>query len=396
MGYTTREMQSGPLSSNYPALYEEMQYLNWCPVEVVITRMTGKQEIIPAWPRGNNGNHHLTIIRRECNGPRSQLTKFGSSELDIPCKEYTINLDEFSSYPLRMDEIGVIISTKEMALVAKDMIRESEYRLSNETYSDTMTVDPRFVFEVRDPFNRWECLYVNVFGQTITLRCGHKGQLIPDLDEATLALYNDECTLSCYLRYPSNYIQAEREIVPVFTINLSDIDKGEPYRLPTGDMICVASSMEGLQDVLARKHVGSASPNFAALGMVSKDVHDQLVKRLTDQVTQEKANTSNQLRALRTKHEVEQASSKAELDKLKRANEALQSQVETFNTLHKSMLERAEREEKLLLQREKSRSEQIANDEKALDRTYTVLKVGGTVVAGVLAYALTQLSKSKK
>jgi len=117
---------------------------------------------------------------------------------------------------------------------------------------------------------------------------------------------------------------------------------------------------------------------------------------LNDQVTQEKANTANQLRALRTKHEAEQASSKAEVDKLKRANEALQSQVETFNTLHKSMLERAEREEKLLLQREKSRSEQIANDEKALDRTYTVLKVGGTVVAGVLAYALTQLSKSKK
>ena len=396
MGYMTREMESGPLSSAYPALYFETQYLNWCPVEVVITDKTGRQQTIPAWPKAVNGNPHLSIVRRECNGPRAKLTKFGSAELEIPTKEYTINLDEFSSYPLRVDELGVIISTKEMSLVAKDMIRESGYRFSDETYADSVMVDPRFVFEVKDPFNRWECLYVNLFGQTITLRCGHKGQIIPDLDEATLAKYNDECTLSCYLRYPSNYIQEERDVVPVFTINLSDLDKGEPYRLPTGDVICVASSIESLQDVLARKHVGSASPNFAALGMVSKDVHDQLVARLTQQVQQEKTIAAEQIRAMRTRHDADAASKQAEIDKLKRDNEILQNQVHSFDTLHKSMLERAEREEKLFQQREKSRTESIEREEASVERTHTLIKIGGTIAAGVLTFALAQLAKSSK
>lgn len=396
MGYTTRELESGPLSSLYPSCYTETQWLNWCPIDVVITDKTGRQDTLPRWPKSIPGNPHVSIVRRHCNGPRATVTRSGSQDIAIPAKEYTVNYEEFSSYPLRMDELGVIISTKEMALVARDMVRESGYRYNvEETYADYATLDPRIVFEVKDPFNRWEYLFVNVFGQTIQLRCGHRAQMIPDLDNSTLAQYNAECTLSCYLRYPSNYIQDTRETVPVFTINLSDLDKGEPYYLPTGDAVCVASSEEGLRDVLARKHVGSASPNFAALGMVSKDVHEQLVKQLTAKVEQERSIAADQLRAQRAKHDAEVAANKSEIDRVKRENEILSKQVEYFNTIQRSMVDRAEREEKFALQREKARSEQIDASQKSLDRTYSMLKIGGAVAAAVLSFAITAYTKKK-
>lgn len=396
MGYITRELESGPLSSIYPSCYTETQWLNWCPVDVVITDNNGRQDTLPRWPKAIPGHPHVSILQRHCNGPRVNLTKTGPQDVKIPAKEFTINYEEFSSYPVRVDELGIIVSTKEMSLVAKGMTLESGYRYNvDETYADCTTLDPRLVFEVKDPFNRWEYLFVNVFGQTIQLRCGHRAQMIPDLTDSVIAQYNAESTLSCYLRYPSNYIQDTRDTVPVFTINLVDIDKGEPYHLPTGDVVCVASSEEGLRDVLARRHVGSASPNFAALGMVSKDVHDRLVKQLTDRIEQERNTAADQLRAMRAKHEAETASCKAEMDKLKRDNEILSKQVEYFGSIQKSISERAERDEKFAIQREKARAEEYEANQRSLDRTYSALKIGGTIIAGVLSFALTLYAKKK-
>ena len=99
---------------------------------------------------------------------------------------------------------------------------------------------------------------------------------------------------------------------------------------------------------------------------------------------------------MRTRHDADAASKQAEIDKLKRDNEILQNQVHSFDTLHKSMLERAEREEKLFQQREKSRTESIEREEASVERTHTLIKIGGTIAAGVLTFALAQLAKSSK
>ena len=395
MGYTTREFESTAFSTLYPAFYRELQINNWTSVTVTITDQNGRQVDLPPWPKAYQ-SQFVEIAVRECVGSRVNEVKGRFVDKAIPAKQYTVSLEDIILYPIRLEECGLIISTKEHALVAKDMVDDSIYSPDNsETLADFEITDPRFVFEVRDPFNRWDKLYVNVLGQTITISCSHAGRRIADIDETQVADLADECTLSCYLRYPSNYAQAEREVVPVFTINLNDLDRERPYQIQSGDIICVASTLESLQRVIQKKHEASNSI-VQITGMISKEMHDNIVENLQKQIETEKRTATEQIRIARMQKDAEIASLKAELDKEKRKSATTQQQLEYWHDLHESSIDRLSREDKLISARERMERESYDASRKASDDTITLLKVGGAAAAGIATFVITMLLKSKK
>lgn len=394
MGYVTREIEGGStaLSSTYPACYRETQIHNWTPVDIVITYRNGRQEFLPRWPKTATKSQ-VEITTRSVTGMRTKTEKNKIVDVPIPAKKITIDYQDFVLYPVKVEELDILISTKDHSLLAKNIINESGYSPEcNESFSDYETTDPRFIFEVKDPFNRWDCLYVNVFGQTITLRCGHENQLIADLDEATVASMSSECKLSCYLRYPSNYMQMDETVVSVFTLNLSNLDREEPYILPSGEVICIASSTDALQRVIAKKHSGV--PEVKIEGMISKEVHERAVEQLRAQLEAEKQNSEQALRQVKTAHAAALADMKFKLDDSKRKIDIQAKELEYWNSLHESSVERYAREDKLSSAREKMREEAAENSRKDTESVYTALKIGGTIAAGVLSFAITLLLKT--
>ena len=397
MGYVTREVEGGStaLSSIYPSYYRELQIHNWTPVDIVITDNTGKQETLLKWPRLDTvTTPYVEIEYRYHSGARTKVDRNKRHiEQPIPTKKFTVNYQDFVLYPIRVEELGIIVSTVEQSLLAKNMILESGYSPEcQETYSDCETVDPRFVFEVKDPFNRWECLYLNVLGQTITLRCGHSNQILADIDEAEVASMASECKLSCYLRYPTNYMQAENTTVSVFSLNLATLDEEQPYTLPSGDVICIASSMDALQRVIAKRHSGV--PGIQIAGMISKEVHDNTVAQLKSQLQAEKDANLTNLRSLRAQKDTEISDLKNKLNEEKRKTESQARQLEYWDSLHESSMERYAREDKLSAQREKSRQESLDHAREDTEAFWTAIKVGGTVATAVLSFALTVLLKT--
>lgn len=399
MGYTTQEFSSKALSKLYPSFYQETQVHNWTPVDIVITKHDGTQTVLPAWPMSSS-NHKPTveITSREVSGMRTkQVGKGRVEDVELPAKKHMVKYEDFILYPVKVTELGIIISTKEQSLIAKNMIAESNYHVDSTEYlSDFETKDPRFVFEVKDPFNRWSELYVYAMGQTITLRCGHSANIIADIDETRMHALEEECVLSCYLRYPTNCIQSDSGTVPVFTINLKDLDLEEPYRLPSGDIVCVASSLEALQRVIDKKHSSHASTGVQIVGMITKEVHEQALANLKNELDRAKKDAAEQLRSERMSAQAERAAVKLELDEEKRKSGSLKQQLDYWSALHKSTVERLDREDKLYSGREKIRAEVNENARRELDNLYTALKIGGAVITGIASFALTIWIKSNK
>ena len=83
MGYTTQEVDSLALSTLYPAYYKEQQIHNWGPVDIVITDHTGKQTVIPKWPRA-----------LAASKPFVEIYQRGSGEFEEWIKENDWNYEE--------------------------------------------------------------------------------------------------------------------------------------------------------------------------------------------------------------------------------------------------------------------------------------------------------------
>lgn len=397
MGYTTQEVDSLALSTLYPAYYKEMQIHNWGPVDVVITDHTGKQTVIPKWPRAlSSGKPFVEICQREFNGRRSKDSPGGApKEIPIPCKRMQIPYDDFMLYPVKLDELGLTVSTAEHSLVAKNMLAESEYCPDlQESASDFELTDPRFVFEVKDPLNRFEVLYVQALGQTICIRCRHSNRLVPMIDGESIQT-TEASMLSCYLRYPSNHLQEERSTIPVFSINLKDIDLEEPYRVQSGDIVCVASSMESLQRVIAKKDAGVNSSPIQVTGMISKEVHDQTVANLQNQIAEDKRIADNKLRSMTASKDATIADLKSKLNESIRERDEFKRLNEYWSSVNSANIERYAKEEKLAAQREDRRIIEMKNDHERRESLFKFAIAILTAITTVTSAALALQSKKK-
>ena len=397
MGYTTRESDSLPLTKLYPSFYNETQVNNWTPVDLVITDLTGKQTVVPKWPSSiMSAAPYAELSIRECTGYRVSTDNKTNIQKDIPIptKTYTVPYEDFVLYPVQIKEAGIIISTTEHSLIAKNMVTETTYCPAQSEYvSDFELTDPRFVYEVRDTCNRWDMLYLNVMGQTIKVKCSH-GNKIPDIDNIRVQNDFGECTLKCYLRYPSNSQMGERETVPVFTINLKDLDLEEPYIVPSGDIICVASSEEALQRVIAKKNDHThGRPQIQ--GMMSLEVHEQTVKNLEKQLEDTKKDCQLKIQSVSTRKDAEIIELRTKVASRDREIESLKSQNEQWKSLHAAQLDRVTHEDKLLSQLAKSRDEEYDRLVKRSDHTMDTIKVIGAAVVAVAGLGMA-IYKTKK
>lgn len=398
MGYTTQEVDSLALSTLYPSYYKEMQIHNWGPVDVVITDHTGKQTVIQRWPRAlSSQKPFVEIYQREFNGRRSKDTLGGApKDIPIPTKRIQIPYDDFMLYPVKLEEFGLTVSTAEHSLVAKNMLVESEYCPDlQESASDFELTDPRFVFEVKDPMNRFEVLYVQALGQTICIRCRHSNRLVPLIDGECGEVTTEATTLSCYLRYPSNHLQEERATVPVFTINLKDIDLEEPYRVQSGDIVCVASSIESLQRVIVKKDAGVNSSAIQVTGMISKEVHDQTVANLQAQIAEDKKTADNRLRSQITAKDATIADLKAKLEESIRERNEFKRLNEYWSSVNTANVERYAKEEKLAAQREDRRITEMKNDHERRESLFKFAIAVLTAITTVTSAALALQAKKK-
>ena len=248
MGIKTQESTSLHLSSTYNAYYKEFQIRNWTSVGIVVTEFSGEQFWLPPSQDVRESEASVEIERRVHNGMRAQQTQFGMKDVPIKCTKTTISFDTIRSKPLKLNEFGIIISTFDHANVAKAMLHESLMNpIVYETRVDAELVDPRLVFQVIDPSNKWSELYVNVFGQTLIVRAGHFNHDLPfeQTDTEQIGRLEDGI-LVCYLRYPHQYYNGAEPVTTVFEISLENVEKGEPILLPSGDIVCVAPTVEGL------------------------------------------------------------------------------------------------------------------------------------------------------
>lgn len=397
MGYKTREYESRSLTNRYPAYYKEMQVLNYSNVDVVITHHNGAQSTVPRWSHTATLTQKIVIAVREVTGMRSEETKLGPRDIPIHTSEYEVNYSDFISYPTKVEELGIVLSSVEHSTIAKDMVLASEYNPAASEYaSDFGSTDPRLVFEVKDPYSYWEQLYLNVLGQTIVVRCGHRNQLIAGIDdivqESTL-----RPTLTCYLRYPSNSVDTDNCTATAFTIDLTDIDKLTPFQLPSGDVLCVADSLESLQVVLSKKHNGHVVANVVRpTNMISKEVHEQLIKNLQDKIDRETKNNAEQLKALR----IEQATKVAELNAktadLEMENSSLKKQISHWSDLYKASSQTQEQRYKEAERREAYLAKMDDRKFKETEHTWDMIKIGAGALASLGTFALSMYLKSRK
>lgn len=307
MGLTTQDISVCALNNAYPALYRELQMRNWTHVDVVVTFRDGSQERIPTSnPNYRETDASVEIERLKFNGLRSKETKFGNEAVPIPGTRTRIPYELIRTAPYRVPEFDVIISTVDHSYTAAQMVSESNYNpVVYETSVDEEITDPRLVFQVIDPANRWNELYVSIFGQTIILRAGHWAQPCPLAGTESTDLL-DKGKLCCYLRYPHQYANFLQPTATVFEVSLENVLKEEPVVVPGGDVICIAASVESLGRVLAKKRAGVTSvvPQVTALpNMISKQLYDDAQTSFKDEIARLKATHKQEIDNLNLEHE---------------------------------------------------------------------------------------------
>lgn len=404
MGYTTQEFTSAGLTSLHPAYYREFQIVNWTSSDIVVTSVDGDQTTIM---KANGGclpeeSQCVCIEYRSCNGMRidsNSLRPGGEAkQLPLSAKRFTIPLTEFKTSPVKVEEFQMIISTVENSLVAKKMMCDNNYgTMLHETAVDAKTIDPRFVFQVIDPNNQWDALMVNVFGQTVVLRSGKFARLTNALQP--ISTVPDQGRLICYLRYPTDMYSGCQTRQVVFDIELSELYKEEPYRLPSGDYICIAENIEALQRVIAKKvsHAnGGISTGSISDKMVPKEVYETAEANFKAETERIKEDSRRKLESLTVSKNSEIATLKAELQEAKRERDAYVSQVKQWEKLNEASTTFTESKLKVDAAQERVRREVNDAARHDIDNMWATLKVGSTIVTSVLSFAITLLIKSKK
>ena len=392
MGLTTQDISVCALNNAYPALYRESQIRNWTHVDIVVTFRDGSQERITT----NNPNYResdasVEIERLKFNGQRAKETKFGIEAVPIPGTRTRIPYDLIRTAPYRVPEFDIIISTVDHSYTAAQMISESNYNpVVYETSVDEEITDPRLVFQVVDPANRWSELYVSIFGQTIILRAGHWAQQCPLVGTESNDLL-DKGKLCCYLRYPHQYAAFLQPTATVFEVSLENVLREEPVVVPGGDVICIAASMESLGKVLAKKRSGLTSfvPQVTALpNMISKDLYDDAQKRFNEEIERLKAIHRQEMENLKLDHSTEVLKLQAAVARKDQEIVELKSQNIYWKSFYNAGSEVGVLKEKVL--QEQLKAVKLREDIRAVrDKEFwDNMKVIGTLVTSVASAAV--------
>lgn len=394
-GRSTQEFSSCALSPLYPSYYKEFQVRNWTHVDIVITDNFGNQELVYASKEFIEREAQVQIESRFNNGSRLEHTKQGDREVPIPSKRTTISFDEIRQHPVKLDEYNLIISTYDQSDVAKDMVRNDRFnpRLL-ETRIDNELTDPRFVFQVIDPYNQFDALFVNVFGTTVILRAGYYGDIIPTSDSKLAQAL--KATLVCYLRYPTDYYDSVQDLQTVFEVELDPMNFGSPIRLPSGDVICIASNIDQLKKALAAKNSVTSAKVDLTGKMISKDLYDAAQKAAETEIERVKNESKVKLDTTIVEKDSEIAKLKAKVEAVTREKEAAEVRADRWQNINAADSKVKESEVKLSELHEKYRKEAYDANRKDIDNMWTVVKIGAGVITTLLSFGITMLVKSNK
>ena len=398
MGSTTQEISVCALNNAYPALYREFQIRNWTHVDVVITFKDGSQERLPTENPGyRESDASIEIERLKFNGLRVKETRIGTEPVPIPGTRTRIPYELFRTAPYRVPEFDLIISTVDHSYTAAQMLSESNYNpVSYEASVDEEITDPRLVFQVIDPANRWSELYLSIFGQTIILRAGHWANPCPLVGTESNDLL-DKGKLCCYLRYPHQYATGFQPTATVFEVSLENVLKEEPVVVPGGDVICIAPSIESLGRVLAKKRTGitSAVPQVTALpNMISKDLYDDAQRRFNEDVEKLKATHKQELENLKLEQETEVLKLQSSIAKKDQEIAELRSRETYWKSSQSASMDSIALREKLLQEKYRSIREfeamKQANDKAFWDNVKTISTLVTTIASAAVAVAAMQ------
>lgn len=403
MGYTTQEFNSSGLSPLHPAYYKEFQIVNWTCEDIVITDANGDQVCREKSVEPVAENAQCVVIEyRSTNGMRidnhAKSSYTEAPDIQLKAKRITVPYLDIKLAPIKIEEFNLIISTVEQSVVAKNMMCEYSFGSALvETAADVQMTDPRFVFQVIDPNNEWDVLFLNVFGQTVVLRSGQFSRLtgsnapgVPTLDHGRLI---------CYLRYPTDMYNGCKPRQVVFDISLEELYKKEPFKLLSGDYVCVAACMDDLKEVLSKKaaHSGGIGASESLSDkMVSKDMYEAAISNLKQEIERLKQVHQQKIESVTAAKNAEIAQLKNELVETKIERDALKTQVEQWKKLNDANTTFAENKATVELAQEKVRKEATETARKDIDNMWAALKIGGTIVASVLSFSLTVLLKTRK
>lgn len=403
MGYTTQEFTSAGLTALHPSLYKEFQIINWTSVDIVVTSADGEQTTLIKSNQGLPEESQCVVIEfRSCNGlridPNSLRPGGDAKQLSLKAKRINIPFTDFKSAPIKIEEFQLYISTVEGALVAKKMMCDNNYGVMlHETPVDAKTIDPRFVFQVIDPNNQWDVLLVNILGQTVVVRSGRFARLTNVMSPGVVL--PEQGKLICYLRYPTDMYSGCNTRQVVFDIELGELYKEEPYRLPSGDYVCVAENTEAMQRVLEKKAKyasGGISTGSISDKMVPKDVYEAAEANFNAEIARVKEDSRARIESLTISKNNEIAKLNADLENVKRERDALQAQVKQWEKLNEASTTFAENKLKVDAAQERVKKDASDAARHDIDNMWTMLKIGSSVVTGVLSFAITLLIKSKK
>lgn len=357
---TVEEGTSLALSSHYPAYYSEFQIRNWTNVDIIVTDFKGRQFLVKANSFINEDQAYVEIEHRQCDGTVARgLDDAGNArDLALPYTRTSVPFDLVRNSPYRDEEHGVIISTVDQAGIAVQMIEEQHASpLIYETRVDEDILDPRFVFQVLDPNNQWDIIYVNMFGRTVAIRAGHYADAImPGESSSSDGQVVGRPRLICYLRYPFDYCGSVAPLSTVFDIYLDNIKEDEPIAISSGDDICVSSTMEGIQKALANKRAGIRGRAIAdrlSEHMVSKSIyeasqkaHEDDIKRMQEEIKRTQDDSKTKLESLKVAKDNEVSKLKFDLntaeherDMYKMKYDQLTSMVDIHNKVVKDKTE---------------------------------------------------------
>lgn len=404
MGYSTQEFTSSNLTNMYPAYYEEFQVVNWAHTDIVLTKSNGAQFVLAKSAQPVREQDACIILEsRSYNGLRVQLNSSvaasHSQEIQVPAKRYHVLFESLRNAPIRIEECDCILSTVEQSMIAKNMACEINFSpMLNENRTDAGLIDPRLVFQVIDPANQFDALLVNVFGQTIILRAGTFGQVIPtSMPDVTKSF--ERGRLICYLRYPTEYYSGAKTKQIVFDIALDDIYKKEPFRLPSGDLVCVATNMDDLREIVAKK--AECSTSIVTSGsiselMIPKEVFEAAEANHKAELARVKEDAKNRLESLAARHANEVSKLQSELLAANQAKDAAEAKSKQWEALNEANTTFRTNEQKIAQEAEKTRKEANDNARRDIEHMWTVLKIGGGILTSVASFAVTVLVKSKK
>ena len=399
MGVITQDTQALPLSTMYSSFYREFQVRNWTHVNIVVTEMTGEQHYLPP-VNTREREAYVEIEARSTTGMRSRQTAFATEDIPIPGKKVTVPFDLIRNAPYKYNNL--IISTVDHAAWAKSMVSESIINpLTYETRVDMDITDPRLVFQVIDPSNQWSELYVNVFGQTIIVRAGHYAEDLPfpRAEGDTKPATDEDGTLICYLRYPHEYYFGANPITTVFEVSLESVTHGQPIKLPSGDVICVSPTLEGLQLLLQMKASGDTgrSPTRCLSDkMVPKEVFEAAKANFEAEANRLKEAHKVEIETLKTNHANAISKLNARIEALTREKESLETQNRRWEDIHKTRAKVEASDAEVRAAEARARKEAAEAAKKDIDNVWLALKIAGMVATSVASFCITMYTKKKR